>query len=80
MNGWFLGRKYQSARDRKCFAWILFETFSVALRGVVEDLSYLRDRDPGFKIRSRPLTFTKAVTEFSEPCTLWGSLCANEFC
>jgi hypothetical protein len=52
----------------------------VALRGVVKDLSGLRDRGPGFKTRSRPLTFTKAVTEFSEPYTLWGSHCANEFC
>jgi hypothetical protein len=49
------------------------------LIGVVEDLSALRDRGVGFKTRSRPLTFTKAVTEFSEPYTLWGSHCANEF-
>ncbi len=52
----------------------------VALRGVVEDLSALRDRGPGFKTGTRPLTLTKAVTEFSEPYTLWGSHCANEFC
>jgi hypothetical protein len=45
----------------------------VGLRGVVEDLSGLRDRGPGFKAGSRPLTFTKAVTEFSESYTLWGS-------
>jgi hypothetical protein len=45
----------------------------VTLRGVMVDLSGLRDRGPGFKTRSRPLTFTKAVTEFSEPYTLWGS-------
>jgi hypothetical protein len=37
----------------------------LALRGVVKDLSGLRDRGPGFKTRSRPLTFTKAVTEFA---------------
>jgi hypothetical protein len=36
----------------------------LALRGVVEDLSGLRDRGPGFKTGSRPLTFTKAVTNF----------------
>ncbi len=46
---------------------------TVALRGVVEDSSGLRDRGLGFKTRSRPLTFTKAVTEFSELYTLWGS-------
>jgi hypothetical protein len=34
----------------------------VSLRGVVVDLSGLRDRGPGFKTRSRPLTFTKADT------------------
>jgi hypothetical protein len=39
----------------------------VTLRGVVEDSSGLRDRDPGFKIRARPLTFTKAVTEVQNP-------------
>ncbi len=39
----------------------------VALRGVVVDLSGLQDRGPGFKTRSRPLTFTKAVTEFQNP-------------
>jgi hypothetical protein len=39
----------------------------------VEDLSDFRDRGPEFKTGSRPLTFTKAVTEFSEPYTLWGS-------
>jgi hypothetical protein len=41
--------------------------FYATLRGVVEDLSGLRDRGPGFKTRSRPLTFTKAVTEFQNP-------------
>ncbi len=51
----------------------------MSLRGVVVDLSGLRDRGLGFKTRSRPLTFTKAFTEFSEPYTLWGSHCANEF-
>ncbi len=40
------------------------------LSGVVEDLSALRDRGVEFKTRFRPLTFTKAVTEFSEPYTL----------
>jgi hypothetical protein len=50
----------------------------VALRGVMEDLSALRDRGPGLKTGSRPLTFTKAVTDFSEPHTLWCSHCANE--
>jgi hypothetical protein len=44
----------------------------VAIRGVVEDLSGLRDRGPGLMTRSRPLTFTKAVT-IAEPYTLWGS-------
>ncbi len=37
----------------------------MSLRGVVVDLSGLRDRGPGFKTRSRPLTFMKAA--------LWGS-------
>ncbi len=36
----------------------------MTLRGVVVDLSGLRDRGPGFKTRSRPLSFTKAVTNF----------------
>ncbi len=44
----------------------------MALRGVVEDSSGLRDKGLGWT-RSRPLTFTKAVTEFSDPYTLWGS-------
>jgi hypothetical protein len=44
----------------------------VSLRGVVVDLSGLRDRGPGFKTRSRPLTFTKADTNF-RTYTLWGS-------
>ncbi len=44
-----------------------------ALRGVVVDLLGLRDRGPGFKTGSGPLTFTKAVTEFSEPNTLLAS-------
>jgi hypothetical protein len=39
----------------------------VALLGVVEDFSDLRDKSLGLKTESRPLTFTKAVTEFSEP-------------
>jgi hypothetical protein len=30
-------------------------------------LSGLRDRGPGFKTGSRPLTFTKAITEFQNP-------------
>ncbi len=37
---------------------------NVTLRGVVVDLSGLRDRGPGFKTRSRPLTFMKADTNF----------------
>jgi hypothetical protein len=48
-------------------------TYFVPFRFVVEDLSVLRDRGPGFKTGSRLLTFTKAVTEFSEPYTLYGS-------
>ncbi len=36
----------------------------VSLRGVVVDLSGLRDRGPGFKTRSQPLTFMKADTNF----------------
>ncbi len=39
----------------------------MALHGVVEDSSGLQDRGPGFKTRSRPLTFTKAATEFQNP-------------
>ncbi len=35
-----------------------------SLRGVVVDLSGLRDRGPKFKTRSRPLTFMKADTNF----------------
>ncbi len=31
----------------------------VSLRGVVVDLSGLRDRGPGFKTRSRPLTLSR---------------------
>jgi hypothetical protein len=38
--------------------------FEVGLRFVVVDLSGLRDRGPGFKTRSRPLTFMKADTNF----------------
>jgi hypothetical protein len=49
---------------------------NVALRGVVEDSSGLRDRGPGFKTRSRPLTFMKAATEFQNPtcCALTNSV------
>ncbi len=54
------------------------EIFVVALRGVVVDLSALRDRGPGFKTQSRPLTFMKADTTL-ESYTLWDSHCANEF-
>ncbi len=50
-----------------------YNVSSVALRGVVEDSSGLRKRGPGFKTRSRPLTFTKAVTEFSDLYMLWSS-------
>ncbi len=39
----------------------------MALRGVVEDLSGLRDRGPGFKTRSRSFTFMKAATKFQNP-------------
>ncbi len=46
---------------------ILVKLLIVSLRGVVVDLSGLRDRGPGFKTRSRPLTFTKADTEFQNP-------------
>ncbi len=41
-----------------------FRLFVVALCGVVEDLSDLRDKGPGFKTGSRLLTFTRAVTNF----------------
>jgi hypothetical protein len=38
--------------------WLFVYLFiDVELRGVVEDLSGLRDRGPRFKTRSRPLTF-----------------------
>jgi hypothetical protein len=43
----------------------------VSLRGVVVDLSGLRDRGPGFKTRSRP--DSRRRTLISEPYTLWGS-------
>jgi hypothetical protein len=39
----------------------------VALRGVVGVLSDLRDKGPGFKTGSQPLTFMKAATEFQNP-------------
>jgi hypothetical protein len=39
---------------------------SVAFRGVVKDLSDLRDRGPGCKSGSRPLTSMKAVTNFQK--------------
>jgi hypothetical protein len=45
----------------------LYCYYTVSLRGVVVDLSGLRDRGPGFKTRSRPLTFAKADTEFQNP-------------
>ncbi len=45
----------------------------MSLRGVVVDLSGLRDRGPGFKTRSRPLTFMARRTLIAEPYTLWGS-------
>jgi hypothetical protein len=50
----------------------------LSLRGVVVDLSGLRDRGPGFKTRSRPLTFTKADTNF-RTLHVVGFSCANEF-
>ncbi len=50
----------------------------VSLRGVVVDLSGLRDRGPGFKTRSRPLTFTKADTNF-RTLHVVGLSCTNEF-
>jgi hypothetical protein len=51
----------------------IYDLYNIWLFGVVEDLSGLRDKGPGFKTWSRPLTFTKEATEFSEPYTLWGS-------
>jgi hypothetical protein len=50
----------------------------VSLRGVVVDLSGLRDRGPGFKTRSRPLTFMKADTNF-RTLHVVGFSCTNEF-
>ncbi len=44
----------------------MVKILKVAFRGIVEVLSGLRDRGPGFKIPSRQLTFTKAVTGFLE--------------
>ncbi len=52
--------------------------FRVSLRGVVVDLSGLRDRGPGFKTRSRLLTFMKADTNF-RTLHVVGFLCTNEF-
>ncbi len=49
-----------------------------SLRGVVVDLSGLRDRGPGFKTRSRPLTFMKADTNF-RTLHVVGFSCTNEF-
>ncbi len=51
---------------------------TVSLRGVVVDLSGLRDRSPGFKTRSRPLTFMKADTNF-RTLHVVGFSCTNEF-
>jgi hypothetical protein len=50
-----------------------------SLRGVVVDLSGLRDRGPGFKTRSRPSTFMKADTNF-RTLHVVGFSCINEFC
>jgi hypothetical protein len=50
----------------------------VSLRGVVVDLSGLRDSSPGFKTRSRPLTFVKADTNF-RTLHVVGFSCTNEF-
>jgi hypothetical protein len=50
----------------------------VSLRGVVVDLSGLRDRGPRFKTRSRPLTFMKADTNF-RTLHVVGFSCTNEF-
>ncbi len=47
-------------------------------RGVVVDLSGLRDRGPEFKTRSRLLSFTKAVTNF-RTLHVVGFSCTNEF-
>ncbi len=61
------------------YLWLCWWVFCVFhFGGVVKDLSALRDKGPGFKTRSRPLTFPKAVIDFSEPYTLWGSHCTNE--
>ncbi len=54
------------------------DQFLVSLRGVVVDLSGLRDRGPGFKTRSRPLTFMKADTNF-RTLHVVGFSCTNEF-
>ncbi len=58
---------------------LVFLKFKNALRGVVEDSSGLRDRGPGFKTRSRPLTFSKAATNF-RTLHAEGFSCTDEFC
>jgi hypothetical protein len=60
-----------------CFLNLYCSQF-VSLRGVVVDLSDLRDRGPAFKSRSRPLTFTKADTNF-RTLHVVGFSCTNEF-
>ncbi len=52
------------------------------LRGVVVELSGLRDRGPGFKTRSRPLAFTRALI-FQSPASCWVLIAltiSSEFC
>jgi hypothetical protein len=56
----------------------MYNLYNLQLRGVVVDLSGLRDRGPGFKTRSRPLTFMKADTNF-RTLHVVGFSCTNEF-
>jgi hypothetical protein len=71
----FVGKIAQNLlRLRRECTYIIWQS----LRGVVVDLSGLRDRGPGFKTRSRLLSFTKAVTNFRTLHVL-GFSCTNEF-
>jgi hypothetical protein len=38
LHGWFLSRKYLSARHKKCFAWILLGTLPTFWKGILKNL------------------------------------------
>jgi hypothetical protein len=59
-----LGSKVEICWKNDICDHIFLNNFEIECRGVVVDLSGLRDRGPGFKTRSGPLTFMKADTNF----------------